>query len=72
MGGSRGSLPTLLLSLVLLVGSSGSSAERDYYEVLGVARDASDADIKRAYRALSLQVRACAMSRTTAPAPARK
>ncbi len=32
-----------------------SSTKRDYYEVLGIARGASDDDIKRAYRKLALQ-----------------
>ncbi len=30
-------------------------AERDCYEVLGVARDASQADVKKAYRRMAMQ-----------------
>jgi molecular chaperone DnaJ len=33
-----------------------ATTERDYYEVLGVPRDAGDADIKRAFRALAREL----------------
>src|SRR3954462_13435070 len=33
-----------------------ATAERDYYELLGVSRDASDADIKKAFRRLARQL----------------
>src|SRR4249920_1080233 len=33
-----------------------ATAERDYYEILGVRRDAADADIKRAFRKLAREL----------------
>src|ERR671939_735090 len=33
-----------------------ATAERDYYELLGVPRNASDADIKRAFRRLAREL----------------
>lgn len=40
----------IFLSLVL-----NSHSERDYYEVLGISRDASETDIKKAFRKLSMK-----------------
>jgi hypothetical protein len=47
--------PLLLLLAAALVAVAIAGA--DYYDVLGVTRDASAAEIKRAFRKLSLKVR---------------
>lgn len=50
--------PLLLLCLVLLLAAwnaPGTLAAKDYYGILGVSRDASQAEIKRAFRKLSLK-----------------
>lgn len=56
-GDRTSSMRLLLLAAVLLLSACCVLAGRDYYEVLGIERDASSAEIKRAFRKLSLKVR---------------
>lgn len=53
---TRGLRPMLLL-LVLACFTVLAIAGKDYYEILGVSRDATSIEIKRAFRKLSLKVR---------------
>lgn len=50
-----GSLCCLLLATMLLLGSLAEAAERDFYKILELKKNAKDADIKKAYRKLTLQ-----------------
>ena len=43
----------LILMLSLLIGVS-QAADRDFYKILGIKRNAKDSDIKKAYRKLTL------------------
>lgn len=45
----------LLLLLLLIIIIPLALAAKDYYEILGLGRDASERDIKKSYRALSKQ-----------------
>ena len=45
----------LFLSLALLLLSTTASAEEDYYKLLGVSREASEREIKKAFRKLAIQ-----------------
>ena len=72
---ARASAPSApaLLALVFAALLAVASAHTDYYESLGIATDADDAAIKKAYRKLSLKYHpgACAHARVCARARAR-
>ena len=45
----------LLVGFLALFGGAADAGSDDYYKLLGVPRDASQADIKRAFRRLSVK-----------------
>ena len=55
MGSNRLLLAVLLVAFAALLHECTAAKEVDYYEVLGVPRDASSKQIKKAFRDLSLK-----------------
>ena len=52
---NRGLTVLLVLGSAMLDSSVMCSKEKDYYEILGIRKDASQRDIKKAFRKLALE-----------------
>lgn len=48
-------LLVLVMMCAWIMSSSGSATEETYYDIIGVAKDASQKDIKKAFRKLAVQ-----------------